>query len=319
MNSSEMPVPIDGGVVQGMTPSEVHGGRYDSGTPVNGWAHRAVAVEMLDGLHMMLRVELMPSIAADFDAGRLAFGSVEVAAKSVADDGALRGAELSGHALTNRPANRSLLPSTAIRSGTAATTIALRGKASRNMPKRTMSDQIKTELEESKKEIVKDARAEEPPKEEPEMEKAAAEEPAAESIEALKARIEELEAQVAALLADAEARAEMAPSEEELEAKLEIERANLVDSMVRSGHILRKTRDLWLDVARKSGIDSARTMMESLRSVPKRQTGGGEAVTSATTKVTVLDSRDPYVIGMRAAGVSDEKIKTRLAARNKEV
>jgi hypothetical protein len=119
LNAAGTPSPIDGGELEGFTRSVVHGTARSSSTPANGWAHAAVPVEHSDGrLHLMLESELLPDIAKDVDLGRLAYGSVHVEydlEATAAAGGALRDPELASHALTNRPANRVLMPSTALR------------------------------------------------------------------------------------------------------------------------------------------------------------------------------------------------------------
>lgn len=77
-----------------------------------GWAHRAVLVERTDRgreLHMFLRCELLPSVAADVASGKWPFGSVFLTRESGS-------AELLSHAITRYPVQSTLLPSTAVRS-----------------------------------------------------------------------------------------------------------------------------------------------------------------------------------------------------------
>lgn len=130
LNASPMPRPIDGGAVPAdMLPSEPHGTRYDSGTPANGWAHAGVPFVTAKGeTHLALRGELWPTVAREFDRGRIAYGSVHVEADAVDETGAMENATLESHALTNRPVVQTLVPSTAMLSRSRRAVITLRGK-----------------------------------------------------------------------------------------------------------------------------------------------------------------------------------------------
>ncbi|UJR81482.1 hypothetical protein [Sandaracinus amylolyticus] len=139
LNASPMPRPIDGGKVPSdFAPSEVHGTYEDSGTPANGWAHAAVPFVNDKGrTHLALRAELWPTVAREVDRGRLAYGSVHVEGDDMDDTGAIEGATLESHALTNRPVVQTLLPSTAMlsRGRRAVVTLRSRGKDTMTKPK----------------------------------------------------------------------------------------------------------------------------------------------------------------------------------------
>lgn len=117
LNSSPRPVPIDGGPTpKGMLESPVHGTAFSSGTPANGWAHWAVVVEGpgAEDAKLYLFSEIVPEVAREIDAGRMAEGSVHFGYASA--DGELpRGVELISHALTNDPAVKTLAPANSVR------------------------------------------------------------------------------------------------------------------------------------------------------------------------------------------------------------
>lgn len=119
LNDRSTPIPIDGGPApHGMLASEVHGTAFDSGTPANGWAHAAVSVAGDDGrVELYLWAELLPSVAREIDAGRLAMGSVHFGCERVEEDGAPRGCVLISHALTNTPAVTTIAPANSVRDG----------------------------------------------------------------------------------------------------------------------------------------------------------------------------------------------------------
>lgn len=326
LNGSPMPLPIDGGAVpDGMAPSPVHGTARDSGTPANGWAHVAIPVLRADGsTHLFLHAELWPTVANEFDRGRIAFGSVLVEAARKAPNGALRGARLLGHALTNNPANRELTPSTAVRSESAAGLVLRSSPHLLRSP--TMPKAKKTETEKPTEtveavEVARDAETRT-------GDEAAEGEKPTEDMEALRAekaalelRVAELSAQVDALRAEAEARA-MPPAEdpekmaEEEKAKAERAAVDAVDLAVKEGRILASTREKWLTVARASGADAFRDLTKGLRAFPgARQSKPAETIVSQRA----LDKDDPYVRALRAAGLTETKIAARLAARSKEI
>lgn len=130
LNASPMPRPIDGGAVpKDMLPSAPHGTAEDSGTPANGWAHAGVPFVTAAGeTHLALRGELWPTVAREFDRGRIAYGSVHVEGDDVDETGAIENATLESHALTNRPVVQTLVPSTAMLSRSRRAVITLRGK-----------------------------------------------------------------------------------------------------------------------------------------------------------------------------------------------
>lgn len=120
LNARPGPVPIDGGPTPaGMLPSDVHGTAYTGGgTPANGWAHWAVVVEGpgADQAKLYLYAELVPEVARELDAGRIATGSVHFGYASLEGE-APRGVELISHALTNDPAVKTLAPANSVRNG----------------------------------------------------------------------------------------------------------------------------------------------------------------------------------------------------------
>lgn len=116
LNNRTTPIPIDGGPApDGMQASAVHGTASDSGTPANGWAHWGIAVKGADGIvELYLWAELVPSVAREIDAGRIAMGSVHFGCARV-DDEKPRGCVLISHALTNNPAVTTLAPGNSVR------------------------------------------------------------------------------------------------------------------------------------------------------------------------------------------------------------
>lgn len=135
LNASPMPRPIDGGrVPDGFAPSPVHGTAQDSGTPANGWAHAGVPFVTAAGeTHLALRGELWPTVATEFDRGRLAYGSVHIEGEDIDETGAIEGATLESHGLTNRPVVQTLLPSTAMLSRGRQAVVTLRARGEGRM------------------------------------------------------------------------------------------------------------------------------------------------------------------------------------------
>jgi hypothetical protein len=118
LNARPGPIPIDGGPTpNGMLPSDVHGtASTGGGTPANGWAHWGVVVlgPGPDDAKLYLYSELVPEVAREVDAGRIATGSVHFGAATL--EGELpRGVELISHALTNDPAVKTLAPANSVR------------------------------------------------------------------------------------------------------------------------------------------------------------------------------------------------------------
>lgn len=118
LNARPGPIPIDGGPTPaGMLPSDVHGtASTGGGTPANGWAHWGVVVDgpAADQAKLYLYSELVPEVAREVDAGRIATGSVHFGATKL--EGELpRGVELISHALTNDPAVKTLAPANSVR------------------------------------------------------------------------------------------------------------------------------------------------------------------------------------------------------------
>lgn len=118
LNARPGPVPVDGGPTpKGLLASDVHGtATTGGGTPANGWAHWGVVVEgpTAEQAKLYLYAELIPEVAREVDAGRIATGSVHFGASEL--DGELpRGVELISHALTNDPAVKTLAPANSVR------------------------------------------------------------------------------------------------------------------------------------------------------------------------------------------------------------
>lgn len=118
LNTRPGPIPVDGGPTpKGLLASDVHGtASTGGGTPANGWAHWAVVVEgpTPEAAKLYLYAELVPEVAREVDAGRIATGSVHFGAKTI--DGELpRDVELISHALTNDPAVKTLAPANSVR------------------------------------------------------------------------------------------------------------------------------------------------------------------------------------------------------------
>jgi hypothetical protein len=136
LNESAIPKPVDSGnaLPRGFLPSEEHGSAYSGGTLANGWSHAAVPwVDSEDRMHLALRMEVLPEVAREMDRGRLAFGSVHVEGDGVDDTGAIEGAELESHALTNRPVVQGLVPSSAMLTRDRRAVVTLRSKGSTTM------------------------------------------------------------------------------------------------------------------------------------------------------------------------------------------
>lgn len=120
LNDRATPIAIDGGPApEGMLPSDVHGtAQTGGGTPANGWAHAAVVVKGADGIvELYLWAELIPSVAREVDAGRIAMGSVHFGCERIEGTDSPRGCVLISHALTNNPAVTTLAPANSVRVG----------------------------------------------------------------------------------------------------------------------------------------------------------------------------------------------------------
>jgi hypothetical protein len=324
LERASMPVPIDGGAVDAsMAPSPVHGTAHDSGTPANGWAHRAALVTRSDGAHLYLYAELWPTVAVEVDRGRIAYGSVLFQSSELDASGAMRGAKLLGHALTNNPANRRLAPSTAVRSGSSGATIVLRG-STHTLRGSTMA-KADPKKDDPKKEdpapVAEVKKADAPVEGEPEpMDKDARIAELEAVVAELQAQLEASRAEGSALRAEAEARSASAPDPVELAARAEelaaAEAASTVDTAIREGRVLAVARERWIAVVRAGGADRFRELISGMRAVPvSRQSKAKEK----GDVVRLLDKSDPTVVAMRAAGIPDNKIAARLAARAKEV
>lgn len=110
LNAQGIPRPINGG----SSDSPGHG---DAGqTLANGYAHHAIEVVAADGRHgAYVIAELVPDVARNIDAGRIAYTSIGLGGTTSEDDDAIRDAFFDHLALTNTPAVTTLKPSAAIR------------------------------------------------------------------------------------------------------------------------------------------------------------------------------------------------------------
>lgn len=304
LNASSMARPIDGG-----PGSVVHGTAHDTGTPANGWAHLGVPVVHPDGrLHLYVYGELLPEIARELDRGRLAHGSVHVRGDSVDETGAILGAELASHALTNDPVVQTLMPASALMSaGCRAVVLLSRGTMARKPtaaksesnadPEEIMADGAMT-LEEAMAKIA-------------ELEARLAEMSAAmdgsEELEAAKSRAATLEAKVGFL------EAELAAARSQVESP-EVKAAKAVDAAIAAGHVAPTSREKALVLA-KAGLDEFLSVVSSQRVVPVvKQAKPNE---SQASKSTAVDPADPLVQMLRSAGLSDEGIRKTLAKKGR--
>ena len=99
--------PVDGGSAD----SPPHATAERSDALANGWVHAARVIQRDEGTHeLMLFAELLPDVAASFDAGRLAYASIYAEATS---DGV--GSMLHSLALTNLPLDPNVTAATVAR------------------------------------------------------------------------------------------------------------------------------------------------------------------------------------------------------------
>lgn len=113
-------IPLDGGVIAGLAPSDVHGQLFDTGTLARGWAHvgaewresaESAGPDWPNGrVHLAFYAELLPPVARALDTGELALGSIGFR-HGKGDE-----AEAIQYALTNRPIVKGLLSAGAMRS-----------------------------------------------------------------------------------------------------------------------------------------------------------------------------------------------------------
>lgn len=281
LNSAAMPVPVDGG-----PGSTVHGNLHDAATPASGWAHRGVVARLPDGReHLFLLCELRADVAELVDAGSLAFGSVHMRFRGKSDAGAYRGAALLSHALTNRPAIKTLLPSTAVRSEQ-TTDNALRAEgiemtiakqiAKSEAPPAEAGADLAAEVAAIKESLAKLAADVAALTELMGADKKA-DEAAGEGAPAEVANSEgaKASAEVAALIAERDAlRAELEGRAKEAAFSAAVEE---IDAAVASGRVLKVTRDAWIEVAKSAGIERFRELTKSTQAVPT-----GERVALAT-------------------------------------
>lgn len=113
VNTRRQAAPIDGGPQpDGLKPSDVHGLEDDSANPANGWAHAATVVVDEGGeANLHLYAELIPEVAPEVIRGRIAFGSVHFAHTEPDDDGRVELVRFISYALTNRPVDTRIAPS----------------------------------------------------------------------------------------------------------------------------------------------------------------------------------------------------------------
>lgn len=343
LNASPSPIPVDGG-----DGSEVHGTSETRGnTAANGWGQYGVVLERADGTpHLMLRAELLPDIASDIDTGRRAFGSVDLGydKQSTADaQGALRGVTWDSHAITNKPANKRLIPSTVRAASTNGRGRLLASAKRMDMTTNRGSVQRKTigkapiadpsaagisadETVKSREDMLKRAGAPVDSQEVDPDDDAAADSALVtqmqSAIDALKATITQMQAVIDALTAENNTAADSAPDPEKLAMAA-------VDKAIAEGRISAAHKEKWLRVTRgEGGIDTFETVTAKTRAFPGKSQilRTGEAApryddTAATATRAgyapggALDEGDQYVKMMRAAKVSTIGIKRALEKR----
>lgn len=145
-------------------------------------------------------------------------------------------------------------------------------------------------------------------------------------IAALEARVAELTTALDAMRAEAEARAADCEDPEKVAAaeaeRKEREAAEAVDEAIKAGRVRAAARDEWLKVARSS-VEQFAKLTSGLRAFPAaRQAKAGESAarhTDSAAAARAIDPKDPYVVALRAAGLSDSKIASKISARSKEI
>jgi hypothetical protein len=305
LNASSMARPIDGG-----PGSVVHGTAHDSGTPANGWAHAGVPVIHADGrMHLYLWGELLPQVAREFDSGRIAHGSVHVRGEDIDETGAIVGAELASHALTNDPMVQTLVPSTALMSARGSAVVLLNARGNMGTKKSiTKSEDSKPEDEKAEGEMTLEqalAKIAELAAQIAEMSAAKAEGEGDDELEAAKSKAASLEAKVAFLEAQLSAVAEQVETPEEKATKA-------VEAAIAKGQIAASTKAQALVFAR-ADLAGFETFASKQRAVPvAKQAKGGERTSKSAPGA--LDPKNLTVIAMRGAGMSDTAIKARLGA-----
>lgn len=298
LNGSPIPIPIDGA-----TGSVVHGtSATGGGVPANGWGHAAALLKRADGTwHLMLRAELLPDVAADMDVGRWAFGSIDFAydiAKTADADGALRGVTWESHAITNKPANKDLQPSSIRASAQVTTRIHMTTKLKRVEQKAAAQAAVAdTEMAAPP---PADAGAETP-------EDAAAEADLATQVADLQKQVASLSAQVEALMSENMAMAAQIPDAAQLA-------ASAVDDAIKTGRILATARDKWIEVARLD-LPRFRELAATMRAVPGRQAERKEVSPAASGQLLSGEDVSHIVKTMRSAGVSQDAINKELERR----
>jgi len=114
LNASTHPRPIDGGSTD--APTHEYAERGD--VPATGWIHRGVVAEVDGSIEAFLESEVMAPVAPFIREGRIAFSSIHAEFAVDAEGVAVASsARLVSLGLTNRPANTSLPPITAVRDG----------------------------------------------------------------------------------------------------------------------------------------------------------------------------------------------------------
>lgn len=294
LNASMLPRPVDGGVG-----SVVHGTVDDTATLANGWAHRAVVFDEDGKASLYLLCELLPEVAESTDSGRLAFGSIH--AEYRMDGDTVTSAELASHALTNRPANAQLSPSTAVRSAHGTTCV--RGAA-------VLARSTEKSMDEKDKTVTEAAM---PPDEKKPEEMAAADAPAP-SVEELQAQIAEKDATIAALQAELEALKGESMDARESEAALAEKRAvDAVDTAISGGVIRKAAREQWLTLARSS-LERFREMTAGMKAAPVGRVTR-EVESQRIETVDEMSEQEAHLATMlRAGGLPDAKVKQKIAA-----
>lgn len=308
LNGEAVSIPIDGGApgsIAHVTASE----------HAVGWAHRAAIIEG----KLFLEAEVLPEVAAAIDAGTLAYSSIDADYEADAETGAYvaGSAHLITHALTNTPKNRGLLPMQAIATHERRRTLHSYTRArladGEDMGKKKIEEETAPAAEQATEQAAEAQTAEAPVVEEPSGEM---------SPEDALAKIAELEAKLAAAEAAASemsARLAEMPVEDEAakaEAAREAACVRVVDEAIGVGRIAPASREKWLAVARGS-LDAAKAALASIPARSRRVVQPGESASSVERRAEmVMDEAEQHLaMQLRAGGMSEEKIKSKIEAR----
>jgi hypothetical protein len=285
LNSEAVSIPIDGG----LPGSVAHETAADRAV---GWAHRAAVV---DG-HLFLEAEVLPAVAQAIEDGTLAYSSIDADYEVDAESGeyVAGSAHLITHALTNTPKIRGMLPMQAV--ATVSRRRVCRGYTrarlaqEKDMEEETPNDGEGMTLEQALARIAE-----------------------------LEQQLEEVRAKLAAAEAAAEemsARLAESEDEEKLEAKREAACARVVDAAIAEGRIAPSSRERWLAVARGS-LEAAQTALASIPARTRRVVQPGESPERVDARAEmVMDEAEAHLaMQLRAGGMSEEKIKQKIAAR----